>query len=100
MLHDVRSRHTEGICRHMNACHAPCTHYNMCTSFYTGTSTCGCNLTEVCATIGDWVFIFSHNLNTVVLLETVLLLETWVTIRENTLILIRKFKNFRCVVSS
>ena len=57
----------------MNACHASCTLYNMCTSFYTGTSTCGRNLIEACATIGDWAFIFSPILNTVLLLETVLL---------------------------
>ena len=56
----------------------------MCTSFYTGTSTCGRNLIEACAIIGDWAFIFSHILNTVLLLETVLLIETWAIIRENT----------------
>ena len=52
------THHTVGICRHMNACHAPCILYNMCTSFYTGASTCGHNLIEACATIGDWAFIF------------------------------------------
>ena len=35
-------------------------------------------LIEACATIGDWAFIFLHILN------TVLLLETWAIIRENT----------------
>ena len=51
----------------MNSCHAPCTLYSMCTSFYTGTSVCRRNLIEACATIGDWAFIFSHVLNTVLL---------------------------------
>ena len=34
---------------------------------YTGTSTCEPSLIEDCATIGDWVFIFSHILNAVLL---------------------------------
>ena len=62
-------------------------HTTTCTSFYTGTSTCGCNLIEACATIGDWAFImFLHLLNSVPLLKTVLLLETRAIIRENTVV--------------
>ena len=77
MLRNVRcAHHTVGICRHMNACHAPCTLYNnVCTLFDTGTSTCERNLIEACATTGDRAFIFLHILNAVLLLETVLLLE-------------------------
>ena len=46
--------------------------------FSTGTSMCGRTLTEPCATIGDWVFIFSH------IPCTALLLKTGAIIRENT----------------
>ena len=45
MLRNIRCTHyTVGIYRHMNACHAPCTLYNMRIRFYTGTGTCGRNL--------------------------------------------------------
>ena len=80
-LRNVRCiHHTVDICRHMKACRAPYTLYNMCISFYTATSRCGRNLIEVCATILDWAFLFWHVLN------TVLLLETWAIIRENTIL--------------
>ena len=62
MIRNVRCTHQSvGICWHMNACHVPRTHYNMCTSFNTGASTCGRNLIEASATIGDWAFLFAHS---------------------------------------
>ena len=66
----------------MKAWHAPRTHYNTCTTFYTSTRTRSRNLTEACATIGDWASIYTH------IPYTVLLLETWAIVRENMVLVL------------